>query len=198
MVAFATAGYNSGDPSVDEGTRFLSGLDALARLALVGSEWAGFASPVAGSGRRAVAKEVAEEASERLANPIPRRAARVIRLRDVETAKKIEESRVLPYTHLGRAGDSDVFITAASDIRHLKTARGLARRLALLDDAGNLDVRPMLVLEFDTPLIGIASPVFRNIPGFVGRGRTAGGAREFVVPNLPLSQLRNLTWRIVY
>ncbi len=66
VVAFAAAGYNSGDPSVDEGTRFLSGLDALTRLALVGSEWASYASPVAGSGRRAIAQEVAEEASERL------------------------------------------------------------------------------------------------------------------------------------
>ncbi len=66
MVAFAVWGYNSGDPSVAEGTRFLSGLEAIGRLAQVGTEWASYASPVAGSGRRAVAQEVAEEASERL------------------------------------------------------------------------------------------------------------------------------------
>ncbi len=34
---------------------------------MVGTEWGSYATPVAGSGRRAVAKEVAEEASERLA-----------------------------------------------------------------------------------------------------------------------------------
>ncbi len=42
-------------------------MDATGRLGVVGTEWASYAIPVAGSGRRAVAKEVAEEASERLA-----------------------------------------------------------------------------------------------------------------------------------
>jgi hypothetical protein len=39
------------------------------------------------------------------------------------------------------------------------------------------------VIEFNTPLIGLASPINRTNPGFVGFGRTAGGAREFVIPN---------------
>lgn len=38
------------------------------------------------------------------------------------------------------------------------------------------------VFEFNTPS-GIASPINRTNPGFVGGGRTAGGAREFVIPN---------------
>ncbi len=38
---------------------------------MVGTEWASYASPVAGSGRRAVAQEIAEEASERLARKTP-------------------------------------------------------------------------------------------------------------------------------
>ncbi|NKC15605.1 MAG: hypothetical protein GKR94_26430 [Gammaproteobacteria bacterium] len=32
----------------------------------------------------------------------------------------------------------------------------------------------------------MASLVFRNNPGFVGGGRTAGGAPEFVIPNGPV------------
>lgn len=102
------------------------------------------------------------------------------------------------YTHLARPDAAEAFITAASDIKRIKTAHGLARRLTLVDEAGNLRTGPMLVLQFNLPKdTPIASPVFRNIPGFVGFGRTAGGAREFVVPNLPLSQLEDLTWSIV-
>jgi hypothetical protein len=56
---------------------------------------------------------------------------------------------------------------------------------------------PFAILEFDTPEVGVASPVFRNNPGFVGMGRTAGGAREFVIPNLRLEMLENLFIRIV-
>ncbi|PSQ92538.1 MAG: hypothetical protein BRD52_04750 [Bacteroidetes bacterium SW_4_67_19] len=39
----------------------------------------------------------------------------------------------------------------------------------------------------------VASPVNRTGPGFVGRGKTKGGAREFVVPNVALSSLTNVT-----
>jgi nitrogen regulatory protein PII len=172
-------------------------------LLAVGSEWGSYAAaPAIGGGARRAVREAAEEASEQLArqtvrNTVPRRVARVISI-DLEVARMIERTKTLPFLTLGRLGAADVFITAASDIRRIRTARGLARRLTLVDEAGNLDIRPKLVLEFDTPLNGIASPVFRSTPGFVGRGRTAGGAREFVVPNLPLSELKNLTWRLVY
>jgi hypothetical protein len=164
------------------------------------SKWGSYASPVVGGGGRRAATEIGEEAGERLSrqavrNPIPRRAARVIPL-DPEQLEKVRKGE-LPYQFLGRPNAEDVFITAAADIRHIKTARGLAKRLTLLDYAGNLDIRPKLVLEFDTPLTDIASPVFRTTPGFVGRGRTAGGAREFVIPNRPLSELKNLKWRLV-
>ena len=40
-----------------------------------------------------------------------------------------------------------------------------------------------LIIEFNTPRIGISSPINRTNPGFVGFGRTAGGAREFTLPN---------------
>lgn len=94
---------------------------------------------------------------------------------------------------LGPPGASDVFVTSADDIAGMSSAQ-IAKRLALYDDAGRLRSGPFSVFEFDTPA-GIASPVFRNTPGFVGRGRTAGGATEFVVPNQWLSELQNLrTW----
>ena len=40
-----------------------------------------------------------------------------------------------------------------------------------------------MLIEFPTPSEGLASPVFRTNPGFVGGGQTAGGASEFVIPN---------------
>jgi hypothetical protein len=176
-----------------------AGVDAFVRLLAVGGEWASYASLVPGrGGARAAASEASEQlAKQAVRNPIPKRAARVISV-DPELAQQIARSKSIPFPSLGRPNSADVFITAASDIHRIKTARGLAKRLTLLDEAGNFDVRPKLVLEFDTPLVGIGTPVFRNNPGFVGGGRTAGGAREFVIPNLPLSQLRNLTWRIVW
>ncbi|HZN02225.1 MAG TPA: polymorphic toxin type 10 domain-containing protein [Candidatus Polarisedimenticolia bacterium] len=42
------------------------------------------------------------------------------------------------------------------------------------------------VIEFATPSMGLASPIFRKSPGFVGGGLTSGGAREFVLPNGPI------------
>ncbi len=42
-----------------------------------------------------------------------------------------------------------------------------------------------------------ASPVLRSNPGFVGFGRTAGGAREFDLPNMPMDDLLNISRRIV-
>ena len=41
------------------------------------------------------------------------------------------------------------------------------------------------VIEFATPKSGVASPALRTNPGFVGGGKTAEGAREFVIPNGP-------------
>lgn len=99
-------------------------------------------------------------------NPIPSRLARVI-------------PGDLKPTTLGRPGVQDVFVTAADDIAGLNPAQ-LAERLTIPQS------RTFTVIEFDTPASGLASPEFRNTPGFVGGGRTAGGAPEFVVPNGPI------------
>jgi RHS repeat-associated protein len=99
-------------------------------------------------------------------NPIPRTLARVI------------PGRIVPTT-LARPGTSDVFVTAADDIAGLDAAQ-IAVRLGIPPSAS------FTVIEFETPSVGIASPVFRSNPGFRGGGLTSGGAREFVIPNGPI------------
>ncbi len=121
-----------------------------------------------------------------ITNPIPRRLARVVPARYAESPT------------LGAPGAQEVFVTAAEDIAGITTSRGLAERLTLVDEAGNLIEGPFAVFEFDAPVSGVASPVFRSSPGFVGGGLTAGGAREFVIPNLLLSDLENLIIRIIH
>jgi hypothetical protein len=66
-----------------------------------------------------------------------------------------------------------------------------------VDSAGNTIPGPRAVITFDTVTEGLASPVARDAPGFVGGGFTAGGVREFVLPNLSVSSLSNVSVRIV-
>lgn len=96
-------------------------------------------------------------------NPVPGRLARVIPGEG-------------PFSTLGRSDASDVFVTAADDIAGLNAAE-LAPRLGIPPS------RVFSVYEFPTPPSGISSPVFRPDQGFVGFGRTTGGAREFSIPN---------------
>jgi len=142
-------------------------------------------------GARAALREAGKEAGERLARQGAKQAVSNRMPSRIKRVKVSEEKNPATITHLGRPDASDVFVTAASDIRRIKTSRGLARKLTLIDEQGRLRVGRMMIIEFDTPQ-GIASPVFRDFPGFVGRGRTAGGAREFVVPNYSLEQLQPL------
>jgi RHS repeat-associated protein len=121
-----------------------------------------------------------------ISNPVPDRLARVIPAKYANTAET-----------LGPPGVDDVFVTAADDIAGITSSQELAKRLALLDNSGNPLQGPLAILEFDTPSEGIASPILRNNPGFVGGGRTAGGAREFVIPNSRLEDLENLFIRSV-
>jgi hypothetical protein len=122
---------------------------------------------------------------EGIANPVPPTLARIV------------DARFVNSPTLGAPGAADVFVTSASDIAGINTSQGLANRLTLLDNAGNLRQGPFAVMQFDTPASGLASPVFRNTPGFVQGGLTGGGASEFVLPNLPVSGLRNLTTHII-
>ncbi|KQW60423.1 MULTISPECIES: polymorphic toxin type 10 domain-containing protein [unclassified Ensifer] len=92
---------------------------------------------------------------------------------------------------------SEAWVTAADDLAGISTSKGLAERLALVDESGNLLPGRRAIIEFDTPASGVASPAFRSNPGFVPGGYTAGGAREFVIPNMNVNDLKNVTIRIV-
>jgi len=102
-----------------------------------------------------------------VANPIPSTMARVI-------------PEGIPATTLGRSGSTDVMVTAADDIAGMNAAQ-IAERLKISQSPSGFRV-----IEFSTPQSGVASPVFRSDPGFVGGGLTGGGAREFVIPNQPI------------
>jgi hypothetical protein len=130
-----------------------------------------------------------------ITNPIPmnRRFARVVPV-EIVRGLQHEQSRLLgrPYQRGG------VFVTAADDIADVIDAYSLARRLTLIDETGNLLQGPFGIVEFTLhSLRGLASPVFRMDPGFVGFGRTAGGAREFVIRNRRVRMSRNINLRIL-
>jgi len=90
-----------------------------------------------------------------------------------------------PFTTLGRPGAQDVFVTGAEDIAGL-SAKQIAQRLTIGES------KSFTVIEFPSAGRAIASPVNRSTAGFVGGGRTAGGAREFVIPNEPVPTNANI------
>jgi len=107
-----------------------------------------------------------EGGSFKVANPVPTMLARAVPgMRRLLT--------------LGRPGDKEVFVTAASDLKGLQASQ-LGQRL------GKPNSGTWTIIRFPAPATGLASPVFRNNPGFVPGGLTSGGAREFVIPNGPI------------
>lgn len=81
---------------------------------------------------------------------------------------------------LGAPGAKDVFVTNASELRGL-SSKQIAEKLTIPESAS------FRIIEFPSKNIdGIASPINRTDKGFIGGGRTAGGASEFVVPNGPI------------
>ena len=159
----SSAGFRTTQADLD----FLNAIDQPIQPAIGPVELLGGVAGLARLGV-GVASLLTRQATSAVTNLIPSRLARVI------------PGNIKPTT-LGRPGANDVFVTAADDIAGLNPAQ-LAERLAIPQS------RTFTVLEFDTPASGLASPVFRNNPGFVGGGRTAGGAREFVLPNGPVPQ----------
>jgi hypothetical protein len=117
---------------------------------------------------------------DKLSNPVPERLARVrnAAFEDIET--------------LGRPGADDVFVTGADDLKNVKDSKEIAKKLTLVDENNNLLEGPYEVIEFDTPAEGIASPVFRQDYGFIGKGKTKGGAKEFTIPNRRIDELENV------
>jgi putative RNase toxin 10 of polymorphic toxin system len=79
---------------------------------------------------------------------------------------------------LGRVGEPDVFVTDATSVRGMDAAQ-IAQRLSIPESPTGYRV-----FEFPSSSVnGIASPINRSAPGFIGGGRTLGGAPEFVIPN---------------
>ena len=81
-----------------------------------------------------------------------------------------------PYETLGRPNEADVFVTAYEDIAGLSAAE-LAEALTIAP------AESFVVVSFPTPASGVSTPIGRSNPGFIGGGTTAGGAREFTIPN---------------
>lgn len=103
-----------------------------------------------------------------IANPVSDILARVV------------PTHVKPTT-LGRLGEPDVFVTNASEVRGL-SIKEIAQKLTIPESSSGFRI-----IEFPSANVnGIASPVYRTNPGFIGGGRTAGGASEFVIPNGPI------------
>ena len=95
---------------------------------------------------------------------------------------------------LAAPGAADAFVTSANDLAGINTGLGLADRLTLVDSSGNLIPGARAIIEFDTPAEGLASPVFRTNPGFVGSGVTAlVGMSHYAKRFLPT--LWNRCWR---
>ncbi|MGQ1911819.1 polymorphic toxin type 10 domain-containing protein, partial [Marinifilum sp. RC60d5] len=122
------------------------------------------------NGGRKLAVRAAVKAGSRKAttsvirNNIPNRLARVI------------PANINSKT-LGAPNAIDVFVTASDDIAGM-SSKQIARRLTIPNSETGFRV-----IEFNTPRFGISSPINRLDPGFVGYGRTLGGAREFTIPN---------------
>ncbi|MDZ4862253.1 MAG: polymorphic toxin type 10 domain-containing protein [Gemmatimonadota bacterium] len=86
-----------------------------------------------------------------------------------------------PLATMGQPGNADVFVTDATAVRGLNASQ-IPGRLGIPESATGYRVA-----EFPSSGVrGVASPINRTNPGFVGGGRTNGGAPEYVIPNGPL------------
>jgi hypothetical protein len=86
-------------------------------------------------------------------------------------------------TTLAKAGEADAFVTDATAVRGLNAAQ-ISERLGIPESPSGYKV-----IEFPSSRVsGVASPINRMNPGFVGRGVTSGGAPEYVVPNGPIPE----------
>jgi hypothetical protein len=101
-----------------------------------------------------------------ITNPVPDTLARVIPGEG-------------PFPTLGLPGDADVYVTDPAAIKGMTPAQ-ISERLGIPPSD------TYTIIQLPTPSGGLASPILRTNPGFVGGGLTSGGAPEFVVPNGPI------------
>ena len=132
------------------------------------------------------------QGNNEVVNPLPGRYARVVSL---DYLNDIQAGRL-------KVGPADIngrtFIVAADDIAGVSTPEALAKRLTLLNQNGQLDVKSYAIIEFNLNNVSdLTFPVFRNNPGFISGGYTLGGAREYTMADKYLSELGDYTIRIV-
>ena len=158
--------WNSPDPTLAQ--VFFKGL--------TGGFYIGLASSLPMSKIKSIPKtNITSDAAKTVTNPVPKRLARVI------------PANISGKT-LGAPDAVDVFVTAADDISGLNASQ-IAKRLTIPNSSFGFKV-----IEFNTPRFGLSSPINRTNLGFVGFGRTAGGAREFALPNqlIPKGSIFNI------
>ncbi len=171
-------------------TAIVAGIAAASSVAVAGAFYAGVAIVEAGivaTGTAIVEGVIAEfsggpavlagggAAMAKIANEVPSTLARVI------------PGNISPKT-LGAPQVADVFVTAADDIAGMNVSQ-ISEALTIPSS------NSFSVIEFPSAGQAVASPVNRTNPGFVGKGKTAGGAREFVVPNQKIP--KDATIRVV-
>jgi RHS repeat-associated protein len=89
---------------------------------------------------------------------------------------------------LSHPNNADTFISAAEDLARYRTQTSVADRLAL-PTISTTERNALIGFNYDLNSGTIASPVNRTFAEFVGMGRTRGGAREWVIPNLLIKDL---------
>jgi len=177
-------GFNEDDrPQPGELQRFVAG-SILAGLAgaglyLGGAYVVAAGTPIvtrfmAGPGQQAMRLAQSEAGAinpgnVKAANEVPKMMARVI---PFPTGSEVPPT-------IGMPGSVNVFVTASEDVAGLN-AQQLQTRL------GIQPAIRYLVMRFPAPKSAMATPIKYSDAQFIGRGLTSGGAREFVVPNLPI------------
>lgn len=162
--AFTAATFGLGGVSTVGGIELgVPSLNAMFRFTVAdGLATAQVSAPVVGQAVQAEGSQLAG-----ITNPIPTTLARII------------PGNVNPAT-LGRPGALDVFVTDAEGIAGMNPQQ--------ISEYLTIPYSPTYTIyQFATPAEGLASPVFRSDPGFVGGGLTMGGAPEFVMPNMSIS-----------
>jgi len=137
--------------------------------------------PMALYGVAMFAGKLTKDAAGIVTNPLPR-TQRFARAVPVDVARLIDAGHT--DITLAKPGDPDVFITAAEDLARYRSQSSVERRLGLPPGQ-----RAIVTFNYDIGVGGIASPIWRDYPEFVGGGLTRGGAREWVIPNWSLNEL---------
>jgi hypothetical protein len=99
-------------------------------------------------------------------------------------------------TTLARTAETDAFVANPAELKGLNATQ-IAEKLTLKNADGSFVKGPFKLIEFDTPVEGLAQPFNRTNPGFVNGGKTAGGATEYVVPNMKVTDLKNVTQTVI-